>query len=649
MVCSRRFLTGLFLLIFPLTLSAITMDLGGGPDLTNPNSSIYRTYEQWHAAGLISQLPHLMPFPMQVHRELLREVLAHPRTPEREAQTARELLRRLEPAKGKPAKGKPAKGKDPAAGAERTDTGDGRRGGSAAVRRLTEIPGGRGSFVQGEMYGIPWLTDGLYGQETGTDCLHGESGIGILAGTDLTRNSTLLLHWPACGVDAAHVNPQIDTFDDNAKVSVKGRQIDLRQSFNNVFAWGSKDLYLQGGISRTSIGPTYNTNGVLSGQAEQLPNFSVAWNPGRFAYTSTYLEITATNYLGEGQFADKRMMLQTLSWQPPGRWLDGLELGIYQTAVYGGRFDLLYFVPFSFLFYNQSINGFRDNSLMGGFLTYNFGPGFSYRTVGYVDDADFNRLIRFDFGGKNKMVWENELAWTPLFPWLRRFALSYTMVTPYMYTHRGYRFYDTLVQDYQAETGDSGDFGTGDYDGSLHLDEIEDLTGDTGKYYLNLLEENPNYSNYTHQGESLGLQMRPNTDRLSLQYRAEPVRGLFFLGRGYFERHGNATAELRKKGEYEYNSNPSQVTEEGGLYDDGYDDERYATFNDGVGFLTQSVLERKLRLDGTLGYTLRVGEHEAALAGGVVYTYLENAGLEKGKSDYSLQGLISFVYRYTLW
>jgi len=530
-------------------------------DITDPNNNIYRVYEQWRDARLIKSLPHIMPYPLQIHRALLSEVLANPKTPDSEKIAAQEYLEFVS--------------------AEKT-------------------PGI--SYAGSELLMQPYYSDNLYG----------EAGAGAYAGGYLTEDTSLAIHFLTFGKDATHPNPQIDTFEDNADITIKGRTIDLRQSFSSLFAIGDRGLYFQSGISRVSLSPTFDTNGVLSGQASHLPEFSLLWNTDNFSLSNTYLELTATNYLGEDDFSGKHMFVQTMSWRTP---IDGLELYFYQTAVWGGRFDLRYLVPFSYLMYNQSFSGFEDNSLMGGALEYHFGPALSFRSAALVDDADLNRLVRFDFGGKNKMVWENELTWTPLHPFLRSVDFSYTMVTPYMYTHRGDRF------------------------------EEYDPAGDMTAYYEDILLSEPNYQNYTHFGDSLGAQMDPNSDLLSLKYRSMPLPGFLVLMRGSFSRHGNATDDLNG----DFLSNPSVYTEEGGLFDDGYNDEPYAAFNDGVGFLTQDILEYTVTIDLSLGYVLKLNSHEIAATVGAFYTNQENSGFIKGETTNDIEVLISLLYRYRFY
>ena len=545
----------LLLIIFNLTVVGIFSE---PLNITDPNNSIYRIYEQWRDARLVKSLPHVMPYPLQIHRALLSEVLANSKTPASERAIAREYLEYVSPEQ------KP---------------------------------------------GISYAGTKLLIQPYYSDKLYGEAGAGVDAGGYLSENTTLALNFLAFGKDENHPNPQIDTFEDNADITIKGRTIDLRQSFSSVFAIGDTGLYFQSGISRVSMAPTFDTNGVLSGQASHLPEFSLLWNTKNFSISNTYLELTASNYIGENEFSGKHMFVQTMSWRPP--IIDGLELYLYQTSVWGGRFDMLYFVPFSYLMYSQSFNGFSDNSLLGGALEYRFGPAISYRSDALVDDADLNRLVRLDFGGKNKMVWENELTWTPLHPWLRSLALSYTMVTPYMYTHRGDRFeeYDPL---------------------------------DVTTYFDDVLSSEPNYQNYTHFGDSIGAQLKPNSDLLLLRYRSRPLAGLLILMRGSFSRHGNATDDLVG----DFLNNPSAYTEEGGLFDDGYNDEPYAAFNNGVGFLTQNILEYTIKVDASLGYIFEIGSHELAATLGAFYTHEENSGFIKGKTTNNVETMISILYRH---
>jgi len=613
----------------PQPASAQGTDMLAAPEVTDPGNKIYRYYELWRDAGLLDELPHVMPYPLQVHVELLRKVIAKGRTPELDRKKAEGFLEYLRP-RGSSERAERGGSSERGGGAEAEGAAGVEGEGSSGEEGASGAETSRGfSYIQLKTVARPYITDGTnrseeLGDETekGYDRIHGEGGMGISAGGFFAGNASLAVDWLGFGKDENHPSLTIDTFEDNAQAGFGGRTIDLRQNFNNIFAIGGPDFYFQSGIARAAMGPAYGESPVLSGQAGQLPQFIVAYDGGAFTYTSTYLELTASNFVGEERFPGKHMFVQSLSWQPP---LEGLELSLYQTSVWGGRFDLNYFVPFSFLFYNQSLNGFEDNSLLGGALQYDFPKGLSYKTVGYVDDADFNKLARLDFGGKSKLVWDNRISLTPLQRWMRRLELSYTIITPYMYTHKGDRF----VHD--------------NYDNEWDLED--DTDNSIEEYYQTILEGEPNYKNYTHAGDSLGVQLKPNSDRLALKYHARPFPGFLVMLGGSYTRHANATQDL----EGSFDSNPGAFTEPGSIYDDGYNDDRRPGFNSGVGFLDQSPMERTAKAEGTLGYTRSFGSHQFAVAGTLIFSHVENAGLVKNETEKSLHGLISLIYQVRLW
>ncbi len=132
-------------------------------------------------------------------------------------------------------------------------------------------------------------------------------------------------------------------------------------------------------------------------------HYSFVWRNGWFSYSTVLLEIAATNYLHEEvpeKFPDKHLILQSFNFYPTP-WL---ELGFFETVVWGNRFDLNYLLPFKELFYAQSMAGFEDNSFMGILANVRFKDTIQVPLVVYVDDTNLNDLLRFDFSTKFKVA-----------------------------------------------------------------------------------------------------------------------------------------------------------------------------------------------------------------------------------------------------
>ncbi|MFQ3621054.1 MAG: hypothetical protein SNJ78_08925, partial [Spirochaetales bacterium] len=375
-----------------------------------------------------------------------------------------------------------------------------------------------------------------------------------------------------------------------ADVEIKGRKLNLRQSQVADFAWGSSTLYFKAGIERNSFGPFWEDSVVLSPDAPHAGHYSLVWRNSWFSYSTLLLEIAATNYLGEeDKFPNKRLVLQSFNVYPTS-WL---ELGFFETIVYGNRFDLTYLLPFKELFYAQSMAGFEDNSFMGLLANVRFRDSWQIPLLVYVDDTNLNDLLRFDFATKFKVAIQAGLRYTPRETGLlRKVEAEYVIVTPYMYTHR-------------SGLGDISISGTFTAD-----DRLEAL-------------RRPNYTNYTHMGTNLGVGLEPNSDRFTLSVQVEPVDALVVTLRGRLMRHGNASEGM---------ADPD-ARNDGTILDDGYNKYGKATFHYETRFLNQSVIEKVWQGGIQARYQLPLGPGTLLLEGGYTLEYYQDKGLVKGETD----------------
>lgn len=496
-----------------------------GLDITDPLGMIYQDIQVWYENDLIDHIPSMRPYPAQVVVDALQQVADGPDTPEFERERALYYLSKL----------------------NQKISIDGVWFGQAQLKGSDDfLVGGAGIEYNG------WLTDNI-----------SWNGRWVALGKDAGMD----------GYYAAGEAAWFDTFDDSADLTVKGRAIDLRQMFTNSIAFGTEDLYLQAGIHRNSYGPIFDNGAVMGGYASHAPTFTFVWDDGGFfGVTTTYMELTASNYYGQKQFPDKRLAMQSYKLRP----LPWMELEALQSVVYGDRFDLLYFVPFSFLFYNQNFAGFDDNTWLGGSMSLDLPYNMAFNSLVYLDDAHFNKMIRGDFSGKLKASIHNEFSWSPMNLAMRRISLDYLAVTPYTYSHQDLRF------GYEADQAKA--------DG----------------VYVEWLEENANYLNYSHYNDNLGPVLDPNSDRLTFKFHTRPfvshreILDLNIIGR--MIRHGNPYDNGG------YTSTDGTITD-GTIYDDGFDDPGDQTFKDENRFLTQDVLEYTYTAGADAIYTVIFDPH----------------------------------------
>ena len=498
-------------------------------DASNPLDDVYTWLDLWERRGLVEPLPHLKPYPIQLIDSLLRQVA------ERGGPTERDRAERY-----------------------LSKIGDSGVPGvvfySSSHGTQADYFGMTGFYLTLSDYLLPSLT-----------------ASGYFGGVILAEPSM----WHILMVPGDR--PERDYTVDWASVTVEGISLLPTMSGAGAFAFGTDSLWFQAGANRSAFGP-FDEGIVLSPQAAMAGHFSLSWRRPRFTYSEYLLALTATKDDGTAleddgdvaAFPDKYLAGQVFQV----RATDWLELGFYETIVFGERLELLYLVPAIPRIYSSVATGAVDNIMLGLSASARLPRQMGVDFMLYADD-----LLALDFDTKYKVAGQIGVSWTPLGPWLKGLSLDYALATPYTYTHRR-----------------------------------ESIVGEE-----EIVTHGINYDNYTHAGRSL-VALDPNSDRLRLNAcfaapvpRVGIVDAVLFAS---FRRHANATTDP-------YVDTTFEGTDDGGINDNGYDKLKPDHNFDTVKFLSQDVVEKILllgveathsmpvvacggHLDLTAGYTLEL-------------------------------------------
>ncbi len=494
------------------------------------NDRLYTDLELWQGEGLINRLPPLRPYPIQLVKRYLSEVASRGSAADRRA--AEGYLAHMD---------------------KLIDA-------SIEPSALARVAIGGGTTQHFEQLGL----------------------IGTLQGTispKVTYSAKLgayAMNGPADSLLPLYQRPSENVVYDGSVASLGASRLTPRISLERQNAFGSSSTYFQAGIMRDSFGPFFGDSIVLSPTAPQSGNFSFTWQEGLFTYTSLLLDISATPDSGTGGISpNKYLALHSLEFYPTP-WL---TLGIYESVVWGGRFEPLYLLPVpTVLFYTQGMVGFPDNSFIGLSGGVKLPASLRANAMLYVDDASFNDLVRLHFNTMLVLAGQGGLSWTPNLPLLKRLSLNYTLVTPYTYSH-------------------------------------QDQSGD------NFTSTSPNFENYTNAGQNMATSLEPDSDRIEIDALLRPLSFTDVTLFGRYIRHGNGSYGI-----------PGINNPTGTIFDDGYAGST-PTFAPGYNlpagylytrFLTQPVIERTLQVgfDAKLYLDTPIGRVDAELA--YTFEYVTN-------------------------
>jgi hypothetical protein len=513
-------------------LLAVFVSLGCRPLFaqlaSDPSDRMYTDLKLWEDRGLLKNLPPLKPYPIQLLKKLLGDV--QERGDDRDRVLAAAYL------------------------SEMNDLIDIYTVGGAVSR--TDFSSLYGEFtLGGTLQGsiLPWVTYS-----------------GSLGG--------LVNNGPASAILPEYQRSMVDFIYDGAVKPLGPTSFVPRVSSASSAAFGSDSFYFQAGNIRGSYGPFWGDNAILSPSAPQAGQFSYVFRHDYFTVTEVVLAMSATSNDGTGgPSPNKFLSFHSLELYP----LPWLTFSVFESIVWGGRFELLYTLPFAVYYYAQGLGGFPDNTFIGLSGGIKLPQSVRADFILYVDDAAFNDLIKLNLNTMLVFSFQAGVSWTPNLPWLTRLSLNGIAITPYTYSHTDDR-------------------------------SPADQPGLT------------NYLNYTNSGQNIGPSLQPNSLRLEISALSRPVPTVDVNTFLRMVIHGNASDGI--------------YSGTGTIFDTGYASGG-ATFAppynlpSGFGytrFLTQSVLEKTFQAGLDAKWYLQTSIARIQLSLSYTFEYILNAGLSGG-------------------
>jgi len=430
--------TVLFFLLSVLSVMATTQNF------LDPRDSAYTQLDEWQTLGYVDRLPMFRPYPVQVLIFLLQQVVDSPEA----MPTAKALATQWV-------------GKLRASSESRFE----------GIQRSMDSESGTLLHVQSRATALVDAGLGLQFQFDG-NTVH-------LPSTPLTI--------PGAGIPN-------DFVADWSSVTLAGEPWHVFQLPLGDVALGSANgsgSYGQLGISRHSIGPTSDSEIILSSTSPATGHLAVGYLGNGWQYTQAMMMLRSTNNNLSLGTMDKYMYYHDLSVN----LANGLEASFFEVVIGGGAIQPLYFLPLTLFFSSQGFGGFGDNSFIGFTSSWRFARGWKASALINMDDMHFNDMMSLQFNTKYKMAAQLALLWAgdaSMQAGLPSLMGDYTAVTPYTYTHHNTR-------------------GT----------------------------SSPNFEMYSNGLNLLGADLQPNSDRFRLKAHLGDLTAFTDV-----IRHGNASAGI---------------------------------------------------------------------------------------------------------
>ena len=427
---------------------------------TDPTDEFYDLVERWEIEGIISEQPPLRPYPLSKIEEILSNVIESEN--EYESEVAQDYYERTFR--------RPFKIQGLADG---------------NVRLGVDTPDDEDWHDKQAILGL-----GVAGDYSFREIVSAGYDLNVYATNDITLDAL----------------PQYSAQPYYFRDSVDVKKLQAFWIMDASFAGTYEDVYGQMGVNHLSFGPFYKKNAVVSPDAKHTANFSFVYAGEKLSYTQALFGLSASNANKDVDdlFSKKFLAIHSLN----GQIFPWLTASFYEVTIYGDRFEPAYIVPMPFII-TQALSGFDDNTFMGVSFTVRPVPGFVWVNDLCLDDAGLGDLIRLNFDTKLQATFQSAFKWSPVdVSWFDKAEVRYTMVTPYMYTHK-----QNIID---PETG------------NWHIGGLGVI----------------NYQEYTTAGEPLGLSLPPNTEQISLSASFTPVKHLKLTAYGSYTRHCNINESL---------------------------------------------------------------------------------------------------------
>ncbi|MHC6203025.1 hypothetical protein ACYULU_07510 [Breznakiellaceae bacterium SP9] len=424
--------------------------------IVNPNDPFYDDLQRWDTLGLVTNVSPLRPYPIPYVQALLKRVIDGSNAHARE-----QAQRHYDRLFGKIAR-----------------VGVGLEGHTVTPHKdvdSTKKEVDVTIFSTGHLFNLPKLTNWSVDYEF------------IMLGSNKEPGEEIL---------PKYLGYKYDTYKDNTAVGPGEAYIIL----NSTVSYGNENIWLSGGMNRSSWGDFLDNGVVFTPDVAHTGNVTFAVNRELWQYTLGYFMLSASTDDGDYPYPEKYMVLHSLGFAP----FSWLEFVYYESAVYGGRFEPMYLIPFSGFMLSQQQVGYGDDNIQMG-LQFKIKPfsGFAWTNNILIDDIEFGDVIKGDFDTKMRVAVQTGLTWVPSTPLVSSVSFDYTVATPYTYAHYDYSH--------------------------------SEISGETKRV---------NYQNYTHNARGIGARMEPNSDRGKLTAKFAPSDSFRFDTSITFIRHANVNESL---------------------------------------------------------------------------------------------------------
>ena len=209
-------------------------------------------------------------------------------------------------------------------------------------------------------------------------------------------------------------------------------------NWNMNLAVGNESVYGTGGMSRLGFGVFRGDGLALNDAGYHSANLTFNATREKWSYASAYETIGASRNMGKDVDSNwlesgKYLAFHALKWHA----FEKFSLTYYENIIFGPYNNLSYITPAPY-YAVQNIGGANDNLQMG--LLFEVKPikGLNWATDFFADDIELNEVLKFNFDTKLRFGFQTGMIYAPEDSVCSLISFNYTAVMPYVYAHWQY-------------------------------------------------------------------------------------------------------------------------------------------------------------------------------------------------------------------
>lgn len=217
--------------------------------------------------------------------------------------------------------------------------------------------------------------------------------------------------------------------------------MDFLVDLNANFTYGTEKFYGYAGFNKLSYGLYPDDSNVLNPSAYQFLNTGVSYDAGWIQCTQNYFALGAESNLSSRKYSLGKFMAFHSARLP--FFENKISVSLYESSLFAADAIPVYLLPFPYVALSK-LSGSNDNVFAGLGIEARPLKCIALTADAYVDDIDFSKFFKLKLNeSAPRLALKCGFVYTPFDSFCSLVSCDYSLVSPYTYT-----YYDSDAEEY---------------------------------------------------------------------------------------------------------------------------------------------------------------------------------------------------------